>query len=105
MKRAALIILVLIFYRCGNNVEKKDESQKAIEVGNKAQDSLQKSDSVQTDTLSNSLYKNDTTTQMVKNEHLTYDQAYDRALTLWQIPLKEIYVETSFGKAHVITCG
>lgn len=41
----------------------------------------------------------------VQVEKLSYVQAYDKALQLWQIPFEEQDVKTSFGNAHVIVCG
>lgn len=41
----------------------------------------------------------------LKGENLTYLQSYDKALTLWQIPLLEKYIKTSYGNAHVIITG
>lgn len=34
-----------------------------------------------------------------------YYQAYDRTLTLYDVPYKEYDVQTRFGSAHVIVCG
>lgn len=38
-------------------------------------------------------------------DSLTYDQLYDRALTLWEIDFKEVDVPTSKGDAHVLVSG
>src|SRR5688500_2064537 len=38
-------------------------------------------------------------------DDLTYDQAYDLALTLWPVPFKELVVPTSHGNASVIVSG
>ncbi len=36
---------------------------------------------------------------------LSYTQLYDRALTLWEVPYKEVECATSYGQAHVIVAG
>lgn len=41
----------------------------------------------------------------VKNEKLTYKEAYNRALSLFKTPLAERDIKTSFGTAHVIITG
>lgn len=39
------------------------------------------------------------------NESLTYEEAYDKALTLWKIPFQEMNLKTSYGTAHVFVSG
>ncbi|RXZ79774.1 alpha/beta hydrolase [Paenibacillaceae bacterium] len=34
-----------------------------------------------------------------------YNAAYDRSLTLWNVPITTSYVPTRFGSAHIISCG
>lgn len=34
-----------------------------------------------------------------------YEKAYEKALLLWDIPVKRKFIETSYGKAHVVICG
>jgi pimeloyl-ACP methyl ester carboxylesterase len=34
-----------------------------------------------------------------------YFKAYDRSLSLWTIPFTEKYIDTSYGKTHLIICG
>lgn len=34
-----------------------------------------------------------------------YEKAYDKALTLWKVPYEQRMIETSYGNAHVISCG
>jgi pimeloyl-ACP methyl ester carboxylesterase len=45
------------------------------------------------------------TIPVIKNEKLTYSQAYNITLKLFKTPLREIDVKTSFGNAHVIVSG
>ncbi|TDP01692.1 alpha/beta fold hydrolase [Flavobacterium sp. 245] len=40
-----------------------------------------------------------------KSDKQNYTVAYDKALKLWQIPLTEENVKTSFGTAHVVIAG
>lgn len=47
---------------------------------------------------------NDSTSE-VKNQKLTYEEAYDQALKLWQVPFEERYIDTRFGKAHLLVSG
>lgn len=47
---------------------------------------------------------NDSTSE-VKNQNLTYEEAYDQALKLWQVPFEERYIDTRFGKAHLLVSG
>jgi pimeloyl-ACP methyl ester carboxylesterase len=34
-----------------------------------------------------------------------YFKAYDKSLSLWTIPLAEKYIDTSYGRTHLIICG
>lgn len=34
-----------------------------------------------------------------------YFATYDSALKLWPIPYEEIYITTSYGQTHLISCG
>src|SRR5215471_15834388 len=34
-----------------------------------------------------------------------YFKVYDKSLTLWTIPFIEKYIDTSYGKTHIIICG
>ncbi len=34
-----------------------------------------------------------------------YFKAYDETLALWTLPYAEVYVDTAYGKTHVIICG
>lgn len=40
----------------------------------------------------------------IEGENL-FNDAYQRNLELWEIPHESIYVETSYGKTHIITAG
>ncbi|MDO6758605.1 alpha/beta hydrolase [Tamlana sp. 2_MG-2023] len=40
-----------------------------------------------------------------KKEKQTYLRAYNKALTLWQVPYTEDTIETAYGTAHVIISG
>ncbi len=55
---------------------------------------------------SDSLNLVDTLTEPYKEgDKLTYEEAYDKALTLFKIPFTEQQVKTRFGNAHVIVSG
>jgi pimeloyl-ACP methyl ester carboxylesterase len=49
--------------------------------------------------------KKDTDSIEKKNGELTYVEAYDKALGLWQISYEEKNIKTSFGNAHIIISG
>jgi len=102
VKKIVLFIVILYCSGCQNDNEKKVDTNKSIKCVTQLKDTLSLHDSVRV--LKDSLSKCDSTITS-KNEKLTYIQAYDKALTLWPIPFKEIYINTSFGKAHVIECG
>ncbi len=89
-QKKALILFAFIFFicACSSKVEKSTDIDKEPIVIAQLKDSLIP-------------ICNDS----VKNEAQTYEESYNKALTLWQIPLEESDVETSFGKAHVIACG
>lgn len=36
---------------------------------------------------------------------LSYEQLYDRTLAIWPVPYQEIYCDTRYGKAYVLTAG
>ena len=106
MKRIVLFLAIVFLCSCGNNEEKKNSSDAGAFI--QLKDSLLKKDSIEIAKkeipLTSSFDINDST-EILKKEKLTYLQAYDKALTLWQTPIKEIYIETNLGKAHVIVCG
>lgn len=81
-KLVALFIVVVAFLSCG------EDKSKQAETAN--QNTLQE--------LSDSIAD-------IGTEGLSYVQAYDKALLLWQIPFEEKDLKTSFGNAHVIVCG
>lgn len=41
----------------------------------------------------------------IKPGDSAYYKAYDKSLALFGVPFHELYIQTSFGKAHVIACG
>lgn len=34
-----------------------------------------------------------------------YEKAYEKALSLWKVPVERKLIQTSYGEAHVIACG
>jgi pimeloyl-ACP methyl ester carboxylesterase len=91
-KPFALLIISFLVYGCGNGSDKL-ENNKAVP------DTIKKNEP-QPDTI----IEKDTVVNL-KGKNLSYEEAYDKALTLWQIPFVEKYLKTSFGKAHVIITG
>ena len=98
-------LLLLICFGCQNNTEKKDQVQQVTESNTNQQGVFKLVDSVSLCMPPSPVCKKDTSTIALKNEILTYEQAYNQALTLWQLTFEEVYIKTSFGKAHVLVCG
>jgi len=80
-KQITLFILIVFICSCGNDAKQKVEAIRADSIA-KTNDSIP-----------------------IKNGNLTYLEAYNKALMLWQLPLEEKEIKTSFGNAHVIICG
>ncbi|HXU28694.1 MAG TPA: alpha/beta hydrolase, partial [Bacteroidia bacterium] len=89
MKRIALFLTIFFIYACENNIEKNNSTYKEPAVVKLPQDSLEQKDSTVT----------------FRDEKQTYVQAYNKSLTLWEIPFEEKEVKTNLGNAHVIVCG
>jgi pimeloyl-ACP methyl ester carboxylesterase len=83
---------VLAVYGCESQTSKKD---KVVTEQDEIQKELQKQ-------LDAEFGKY---TEKVIPEDREYYKAYDKALALWKIPLHELYIQTSLGKAHVIVTG
>ena len=81
-KLVALFIATVALFACGEDKPKKTEPLVQ-------QDIQEEKDSIKD----------------IESDSLSYAQAYDKALLLWQIPFEEKEVKTSFGNAHVIICG
>jgi pimeloyl-ACP methyl ester carboxylesterase len=88
-----ILLLILWFvYGCNNDGTKIENKKEIPETIKKMEPKL------------DSVIKKDTIV-ILRDENQTYGQAYDKALTLWQIPFIEKSVKTSFGNAHVIISG
>lgn len=87
-----MLFIVLAVCGCESKTSKKD---KAITEQEEIQKELQKQ-------LDAEFGKY---TEEVIPEDREYYKAYDKALALWKIPLHELYIQTSHGKAHVIATG
>lgn len=88
MKHTLLLIAVFFIFGCKNSDEKKT-------INN---------DTVALEQPRNQWGVTDSTAA-VKNQKLTYEEAYDQALKLWQVPFEERDINTRFGKAHVLVSG
>lgn len=88
MKHTLLLIAVFYLVGCKNSSEKNTNNQ----------------DTVALEQAQNLWGVNDSTSA-VKNQKLTYEEAYDQALKLWQVPFEEKYIDTRFGKAHLLVSG
>ena len=92
-------VLFITFYlfSCSTNSEKEADAKKEIEAAK---------ENTTANTNTDSLNINDTLNELdVEVDKLTYEQAYDKALTLFQTPFIEKDVKTKFGNAHVIVSG
>jgi pimeloyl-ACP methyl ester carboxylesterase len=83
LKSITFFIVIISFCSCGNNTKEENKNARA------SQDIITRRDTV----------------SKAKNGPLTYVQAYDKALALWQIPVEEKNVKTGAGNAHIIICG
>lgn len=89
-----LIVVVCVafcFFSCGTNSDDKSSNELPKTIVHSTADSLDLSDTLNT--------------PYVEGHKLTYEEAYDKALTLFQIPFIEKEVKTKFGNAHVIVSG
>ncbi len=87
-----LLILSFFIYGCGSDAEKIENKIVVQETIKKIE--LKPGVITESDTIIN-----------LSGDDLNYIQCYDKALTLWQIPLVEKYIKTSYGDAHVIITG
>ena len=90
-KFITIFFIAFCICSCETSSEKKAEVKKENGVVNANSDSLNL-----VDTLAEP-YK--------EGDKLTYEEAYDKALTLFKIPFTEQQVKTRFGNAHVIVSG
>ena len=77
-----LCIIISSIYGCNSNEQKKDATLQTQKEP-----------------------KGNDSTAVEKNKKLTYEQAYDKALSLWNIPFEEIDLSTHLGPAHIIISG
>jgi pimeloyl-ACP methyl ester carboxylesterase len=92
IKYIALLVIVLAVSSCESETRKKD---KVIAEQEKIQAALQKQLDEEFGEYA----------EEVKPGDREYYKAYDKALTLWKVPFREINIQTSFGNAHVIVSG
>jgi len=90
IKLITLLVISFYIFGCASDTEKKIDVEKKIKV-------VEPSPPNKPD-------ENVATTK-VKYVELNYIQAYDKALSLWQIPFEEKDINTKFGNAHVIISG
>lgn len=90
-----LMLLVLVFFICSCENEKIKEQKALVEKEN-----IEKSPK---DLLVDEFgeYKE----EGIKQENQDYYDAYNKTLTLWNIPFHEVNIPTSQGSAHVIVSG
>lgn len=88
-----IVVLFVVFclFSCGTNSEDKSGNELPKTIVHSNKDSLDLSDTLNT--------------PYVEGHKLTYEEAYDKALGLFQIPFIEKEVKTRFGNAHVIVSG
>lgn len=92
VKYLTLLVIVLAISGCGNN--KKNEEKVSAE-----QEETQKDLQKELDEEFGGYFED------VKQEDVEYYKAYNKALTLWKTPFRELNIKTSFGSAHVIISG
>jgi pimeloyl-ACP methyl ester carboxylesterase len=79
------VIISLVIFSCScNTTGKKNEEEGRITL----QDSVPGIDTIAEGT-----------------ENISYEQAYDKALTLWKVPFQQMNLKTSYGTAHVFVSG
>lgn len=91
-KLFSLLLILCFVYGCNNDGDKLENKKEIPEAIKKMEPKL------------DSIIKKDTII-ILRDENQTYEQAYNKALALWQIPFVEKSVKTSFGNAHVIVSG
>jgi len=84
------LFITFYFFGCGTNSENKSDNEIPKTV-------IHSNSSDLSDTLNEKPY--------IEGDNLTYEEAYDNALTLFKIPFVEQQVKTKYGNAHVIICG
>lgn len=90
LKISTLFLITFFIYGCESDTEKKIDVEKKIKVIEPLQPNKQDENAAVT---------------KVKYVELNYVEAYDKALTLWEIPFEEKDINTKFGNAHVIISG
>lgn len=78
-----LFLIAFYLFGCAGDTEKKIDVEKKIKV----------------------IEPLDKPVKKIKYANLSYIDAYDQALTLWQTPFIERDIETKYGTAHVIISG
>lgn len=87
-----VLFITIYLFGCGTSSENKSDNEmpKTVIHSNSNTSDLK-------DTLNESPY--------VEGDKLTYEEAYDKALTLFKTPFVEQQVKTKYGNAHVIISG
>lgn len=90
-----LFLSIPLFYSCSNNSEKeKEKSEKALKGKRRISEEW------------NKLAESPKNYEFVYNDSLSaYINAYNKTLSLFELPIKEKDIPTQFGNAHVLICG
>ncbi|MGZ4036336.1 MAG: alpha/beta fold hydrolase [Bacteroidia bacterium] len=91
MKHIALFILIIFISGCSSPSEKRSDI---------VSDTL--TQQIKDTSVQQRSMKADSSVPAVKG---SYEEAYNKALMLWDVKLEELEIKTSYGKAHVIACG
>lgn len=83
IRLVTFLVIAFYLFGCDSDAEKKINVEKKIKV----------------------IKPLDKPVKKVKYANLSYIEAYDQALTLWQTPFDERDIETKYGTAHVIISG
>lgn len=89
-KLIVISILTILLSSCSSNSSSSDR------LSEKERNSL-----IERDTIT--VFKIDTSDSKYIGH--PYILAYDKTLTLWNLPIEEKDIQTNYGKAHVIVCG
>jgi len=90
-----LFLLIPLFYSCSNDSEKeKEKSEKAFKGKRKISEEW------------NKLAESPKNYEFIYNDSLSaYINAYNKTLSLFELPIEEKDISTQFGNAHVLICG
>lgn len=90
-----LFLLIPLFYSCSNDSKKgKEKSDKALKGKRKISEEWDK------------LAESPKNYEFIYNDSLSaYINAYNKTLSLFELPIKEKDIPTQFGNAHVLICG